>query len=358
MRILDRYITSSFLKLFVLFVLSAPMLFILGDLVDHLDDYLDRGLSASSVALGYLYQMPLFISWSFPIAALVATIFTVNGMTRHSEVAAAKAGGISFRRLTFPLVALGVVLTFAGLGLTELVPVTTRLRADVMGDKTMSAQDMRANFVYRTRDGDVFAIRRLDVAGGRIDGLSVEREGDLPLIPGLAIQAHSATYAPKTGSWTLDDGYLRLFSDKRHEATFHFRHLIPLHLTETPEQLLAKPRQPDEMGYRELGRYIDILRHSGGKPFQLMVKQAQKIAIPVATLIIILFGIPLANAAPRGGAAYGIGISLGITILYMMLFKVSGGLASGGTIPPELGAWAPNFLFLAAALVLQARVET
>ena len=113
-----------------------------------------------------------------------------------------------------------------------------------------------------------------------------------------------------------------------------------------------------EMGYRELGQYIVILRHSGGKPFRLMVQQAQKIAIPVATLIIVLFGAPLANSSPRGGTAWGIGISLGITILYMMLFKLSGGLANGGSIPPILGAWFPNVLFLTAAVWLQLKVET
>ncbi|NIQ57039.1 MAG: LptF/LptG family permease, partial [Gammaproteobacteria bacterium] len=65
---------------------------------ENLDTYLDRNLGMARVALGYLYGLPLFVLWSVPIAALIATIFTVNGMTRHSEVAAAKAGGISFWR--------------------------------------------------------------------------------------------------------------------------------------------------------------------------------------------------------------------------------------------------------------------
>lgn len=356
MRILDRYITRGFCRLFVLFVLSAPLLFILGDLVDHLDDYLDKGLTPTNVALGYVYQLPLFILWSFPIAALIATIFTVSNMTRHSEVTAAKAGGVSFRRLMLPLVVLGVLLTGAAFGLSELVPIGTRLKAQVMGEKT-AAQDMRSDFVYRSNSGDVFAIRRLDVEHGHIYGLSVEREGDEPRIPSVHIEARDAQYSPDTG-WTLDNGYLRLMSGPGKENSFHFSRLIPVHLTETPEQLLAVPKEPDEMGYAELGHYIHILRQSGGKPFQLMVKQAQKIAIPVATVIIILFGAPLANASPRGGTTYGIGVALGITVVYMMLFRFGAGLASGGTIPPFLGAWAPNFLFLAAAIVLQWRVET
>ena len=355
-RILDRYLSREFLRLFVVFVLGAPLLFIIGDLVDHLDRFIDEGRTVRVVVLNYLYQMPVFILWSFPIAALIATIFTVSNMTRHSEVAAAKAGGISFYRLTAPLVILGAILTVAGLGLTELVPVATRLKTQLMGDKP--AQGLRADFVYRSRSGDVYAIRRLDVEGGRIDNLTVEREGDEPRIPGVDIEARRAIFLKAQQRWRLEDGRIRLFPARGTEQSWQFASLVPAQLRETPEQLLAIPKAPDEMGYAELGRYIEILRHSGGKPFRLMVQQAQKIAIPVATLIIVLFGAPLANASPRGGTAYGIGISLAITIFYMMLFKVSGGLANGGSIPPVLGAWAPNILFLVAAAWLQFRVET
>jgi len=355
-RILDRYLSREFLRLFVVFVLGAPLLFIIGDLVDHLDRFIDEGRSARVVVLNYLYQMPLFILWSFPIAALIATIFTVSNMTRHSEVAAAKAGGISFYRLTAPLIMLGAILTVAGLGLTELVPVTTRLKAQLMGERPQ--QGARTDFVYRSRSGDVYAIRRLDVEDGRIDGLTVEREGDEPRIPGVDIQAKRAVFLKAQQRWRLEDGRIRLFPAPGKEQSWEFTSLVPLQLRDTPEQLLAIPKAPEEMGYAELGRYIEILRHSGGRPFRLMVQQAQKIAIPMATLIIVLFGAPLANASPRGGTAYGIGISLAITILYMMLFKVSGGLANGGSIPPLLGAWIPNLLFLVAAGWLQLRVET
>src|SRR5512146_1027281 len=200
-RILDRYLSFEFLRLFLVFVLGAPLLFIIGDLVDHLDNYIDQGKSVRVVFLNYAYQMPLFVLWSFPIAALIATIFTVSNMTRHSEVAAAKAGGISFHRLTLPLLILGAVLTLGALGLTELVPVTTRLKAQVMGDRPSIGA--RENFVYRSRSGDVYSIRHLDVEAGRIDGLGVEREGDEPHIPGVSIQAQSATYDRKQGIWKL-----------------------------------------------------------------------------------------------------------------------------------------------------------
>src|SRR5262245_19533642 len=131
-RLLDRYISREFLRLFMLFSIGAPLLFVLGDLTDNIDRYLDRGLKPEAIALSYLFKFPLFVLYSFPIASLIGTIFTVNNMTRHAELAAAKAGGISFWRLLAPLPALGVLLTLVALGLSELVPITNRKSADLL----------------------------------------------------------------------------------------------------------------------------------------------------------------------------------------------------------------------------------
>jgi lipopolysaccharide export system permease protein len=128
--------------------------------------------------------------------------------------------------------------------------------------------------------------------------------------------------------------------------------------TATPDQLMARAKEPEEMRYAELGAFIESLERSGATPRKLMVEHAQKIAIPAATFIIILFGAPLANSSPRGGPAWGIGISLGITVVYMMLFRFAGAAGAAGTIDPFHAAWAPNVLFFLAALGLLWRVRT
>lgn len=355
-RRLDRYVAGEFLRLFTLFTLGAPVLFIIGDITDRLDDYLGRGLTIGQVALSYVYQLPLFILWSFPVAALIATVFTINGMTRHVEIAAAKAGGISFYRFVAPLPLLGVLLTGAALGLTELVPVTNRLRAEVLGGRE-HRRSTRSDFVYRTGDGYVYAIRRLNLEAGRLEGVTVEREGDPPDVPGISITAGEAVYS-EGGGWTLRDGYLRLLHSEEEVSTFRFEGLRPRGFSETPADLLAEPKDPDEMGYAELGRFIQILRRSGGRPLELMVDRAQKVALPVATLVIILFAAPLATSSRRGGPAYGVGISLAITVVYLMLFKVAGAAGSSGAMPPALSAWLPNALFFGASIVLTVRVRT
>ncbi len=129
-------------------------------------------------------------------------------------------------------------------------------------------------------------------------------------------------------------------------------------LVERPEELLESPREPEEMTFAEIDHFAKIIQRTGGNAKDLLVKREQKISIAVATLVVILFGGPLATSNKRGGSAYGIGVSLGTVILYLLMFKISGALGEAGAVSAMTAAWLPNALFMTAALVLLVRVRT
>src|SRR5687768_5840377 len=118
-RTLDRLVVATFLRLFVLSILATPFLFALGEFTENVESYKQAGLSMSEILYGYAHRLPEWIVLSFPIAGLIAAIFTVHGMTAHREIVAAKAGGFSFHRLVLPIVVASVLLTGGALVLTE-----------------------------------------------------------------------------------------------------------------------------------------------------------------------------------------------------------------------------------------------
>jgi lipopolysaccharide export LptBFGC system permease protein LptF len=245
-----------------------------------------------------------------------------------------------------------------GLALTEIAPRSMTRRAAVMGEHRGISS--RTDFVYRTTAGDVLTVRRLDAAGGRMFGLSLERNGDGrdAELPAVHTFARSAEYDTIRGGWLLRDGFYRVYDGADSEHTYRFAELRDARFTDSPEALLAEPKDEDEMTDEEIGELIETLRRSGADTGRLLVKREAKIAIPVATLIIILFGAPLANSSARSGPAYGIGISLGITIMYMMLFRITGAAGATGTMDPWLAAWLPNLLLIGGAVILLSRVRT
>ncbi|MDQ3556396.1 MAG: LptF/LptG family permease [Gemmatimonadota bacterium] len=356
MKLLDRYVAGQFLATFIGLVLGLPLLFVVTDVTDNLDRYLDRGLGTGEVALAYLYQLPLFVQYAFPIAALVATVFTIGGMTAHLEISAAKAAGISFYRLLAPILVLAVLLTGVALALGEVVPVTNRLRAETLRESPTRHTGMRSDFVFQTEDGKFLSVRRLDPAEGTMTEVVLEQPpaADRSSMHGTASRA---TWTQGAG-WKLEEGYIRYLTEEGAERTFGFASLQRPAFRETPEDLLAEPLEAEEMRYTEISRFISAIERSGGDARPLRTERAQKIALPLAVLVIVLFGAPLATSTERGGAAYGVGISLAITLVYLMLFRVGKAAGSSGWMDPLLAAWGPNLLFFLGAVVLLARVRT
>jgi lipopolysaccharide export system permease protein len=356
LRILDRLLLVSFLRLFVIFLLGAPLLFILGDVTENLDRYLDRGIPFGAVALSYAYQYPLFVFWALPIAALLATVFTIHPMTAHREVMAAKAGGVSFHRLVLPLVVMGVIVSGLGLALAEIVPRANQIAAELRGDRERR-QGWRSNFVYITDGGESLSARRLTVEDGTMVGVTLQHHPRDAETPFRHVQAEAASWNEETG-WSFMNGYTREIHRDGKEVTVQFEQTLFPRIEERPEDLLEGFRDEDEMTYAELTRFGDRLLRSGGDVGRTLTKRDQRLAIPAAALVIILFGAPLATSSKRGGAAFGIGLSLATTILYLMLFRISGSFGYASAISPQAAAWIPNLVFLVAGVYLMARVRT
>ena len=358
MRILDRYVVGQFLRIFAICVLGVPLLFIVIDLVDNLDVFLAQGATRAEVGLHYVYQYPYQSLVGFPIAALLASVFTISTMTRRFETTAIKAGGISFYRMTAPIVLCGVLLSAVALALTDLVPVTNLRSEEVLGEGETRSQTLRLTFVYRANEGRVYKVRRLDTRDLRMSDVQVEREGTGPTYPTYNITASGAHLDTLSGRWVLEHGHLRRFLEAHETRAYAFRELRQRAFDETPEELRAEPKEPKEMQYAELGRFINAIQRSGGTAMQLETARAMRIAFPFACLIIILFGTPLAHSSRRGGAPMSVAIALGTTIVFMILIRITEALGAGGVLPPTAAAWVPNLVFLVAGVVLYARVRT
>ena len=355
-RILDRLVALSFLRVFVTFILGAPILFVLGDITENLEGYLDRDLSGLAITKAYFFQTPQFIQWAFPIAALVAVVFTIQTMTVHREIVASKAGGISFHRLVAPIVFLGVILTGVALVLAAVVPRANTIAGEILEEQDLR-RDYRGNFSFQGEEGRNFTVRSLNVTAGTLNEVvmqTVEPGSNRPLDH---LISRVARYEPQIG-WTFNDGYYRLLMEDGEELAFQYQTLQMKGFEERPEDFLEQPKDPEEMTYQEMGRLADVMMRSGNQPHKLLVDRQEKLTIPVATLVIILFGAPLATSTKRGGTAYGIGVALISTILYLLLFRISGAFGETGALDPMVAAWLPNLLFFLAGAFFFRRVRT
>ncbi len=358
LRTLDRYVLQEFWRILITTALGFPLLIVVIDLTDNLDKYLSRNLPPAQIALSYVYWIPDSMFMVLPAAVLFATVFTVGALTRNSELTAAKASGVSFHRMATPIFLGAAIVTVFTMLLGELVPVTNGRRNALLREKSAVAKETsRFNFAYAAGGGRVYKVGLLNVAAGEIRSLEIERHGTGPAYPTYLLMAARATWAPDTG-WILHQGTLHILPDSLTDLAMSFDRMVDHRLRERPADLMLTPRSPDEMRYAELGRFIRALERSGSDVRELKVEQSLKIAIPVTCIIIAVFGAPLATSTRRGGTAFGVGISLATTVIFLMLIQITKAVGGGGLLPPRVAAWIPNLLFGGVGALLLSRTRT
>ncbi len=357
LRPLDRYVLQEFWKIFTATALGFPLLVIMIDLTDRLDRYLNRNLPKSQIALSYLYWIPESMFMALPAAVLFATVFSIGGFTRHSEITAAKASGISFHRLVLPMFVASVLVAAFALALGEMVPMANAKRNELLQENRFSRRTEKFNFVFAGERGRVYKISNLNVARGTIDNLEIERKGMGEDYPTYLVSVREAVW-DSTKGWRLEAGEMHILPDSARNVSIAFDSLRDRRFREQPAELTTNPRSPDEMRFEQLSRFIGALERSGADVNELKVELMLKIAVPVTCIIIAIFGAPLATSTRRGGAAYGVAVSLATTVIFLTSIQITKAVGGGGAMPPYLAAWLPNVIFAIAGGVLLAKART
>jgi lipopolysaccharide export system permease protein len=360
-RPLDRYVFGEFWKIFFGTALGFPILVVIIDLVDNLEKYLNRQIPRGDIALSYLYFLPESAFMVVPAAVLFATVFSVGSFTRHAEITAAKASGLSFYRLIVPIF-FGATVAFAmDLALAELMPVTTRMRNELLRDARITDGQVRNNFAFASELGRVYKVAQMVSDKGVMSSIQIERKGINDAYPTYLLSAETATYdsaASPGRHWRLGKGQMNVVGDTGTSFMIQFDSGYDTHFSERPQDMMRAPRSPQEMRYAELSRFIRAAERSGTDVNTLRVERMLKIAIPAACIIIALFGAPLATSNQRGGAAYGVAVSLGTTVVFLLSVQLTKGFGAKGIISPDVAAWIPGVAFGLIGLVLLARVRT
>jgi lipopolysaccharide export system permease protein len=352
---LDRYVASEWVRIFGVTMMGFPVLVFVIDLVDNLRKYTERKLTVEAVAMSYLYWIPDTLFMVLPVAVLFATVFSIGTFTRYSEITAAKASGISFYRFIAPIIVLAFLATGIDLVFSEVAPPANAKRLKLLEGNAFR-DNARYNFAFASEAGRVYRIYTLDVEQKSVDNIELEKRASTKQ-PGQLIAAKGGKWHANRG-WVLTSGTMHVIPNDSIDLSVSFDSIADREMKETPSELRASERQPSEMNFADLTKFIKVLERSGAEVNTLKVERMLKIAIPVTCIIIALFGAPLATSSQRGGAAYGVAISLAVTVFILVLIQLTKAIGGKGIMPPEAAAWMPNALCAIIALVLLARVRT
>ena len=357
---LDRYVLKQWLTTFVLSAVGVPAVAVVIDLSERFGKLaVTRQIPTGQILLGQLYLFPQKMAILVPAAVLFATVFTLNAMGRHSELTAVQGGGISFYRLIAPMVFLATLAIPLDYELQELAGWSTTQQRQLHREEASSGTPDRLAFAYAAPSNWTWAFTEMHQKPGEGRALGLVADGARNA-NGAAwrIASDSAVWTDKEKRWSLRRGTAFLMSDSAVLAAFRFSSMRVKVFTETPGELMKETKRAEEMTTAELRAYLGRLKLSGADPGALAVELPLKYAVPVACLVVALFGAPLAITNPRAGAAFGLAIALGTTLAYLTGTQIMKSIGAKGDLSPMLAAWSMNMVFLLLAVVLLARVKS
>lgn len=360
---LDRYLINQFWIILGIAILGFLSIFMVVDLIENLDRFMDNKVPSPVVFRYYVYTLPYFISIGLPMAVLISTVFSLGSMVKRNEWTAMKASGISLYRIALPLVICGVLLSGISFLLdNKLVAYGNEKRFEIDRDyvKRKSRHKLKNTlkdiFIQKNSSNHISLSKYYLQKTVGYD-LTMVDLGDLTI--NERIDAKKISWDLDSLKWSVSDYSIRQFNEHGLETNVKIGtrdSLIDLGFL--PIDIQQQARKPDELDYYRLTERITQLKDNGVDTVKWEVTRYIKISFAFTNLIVILCGIPLVVFKERSSLSFGAGASVFVIFGYYALIKFGQSLGFKGVIEPMFSAWLGNITFIIAAMVLFWRAKT
>jgi len=365
---LSRYILVKYIPSLLISTIFFTTIILVFYLKEVVREAMEKNLSLLLVGELMAYSLGWTLSMTIPMAILLSVILSVSAHNSDSEVIAMRAGGISYRRISWPYVMVGLLLSGFLLWYNHFVvpglygQVLTKTKKIVMADPaaviepgqfTMIIDDeTKKESIYidemeRTEDGfDILKNIQIQTHVKENEYLRLER----------LIIADTGEKI-KTGNRKairLRNGYILYKTEQDYTIIDFSTGYTDLYLVEsnfaeyTPEE-----KEVAFFSNGQLMQKIDSWKSE--KQNELVTKayteMGKRTALGFAALLFTIAAFPLGISNIRAGKGAGLGIAIVLIFLYFTLYLLSDAIASFG-VPGYLSAWVGNIIYMVVAVVL------
>ncbi len=347
--------------MFTLCLLGLLSIMLMGRGVQLREIFFGLELSLPDVFLLFVYLSPLFLMLVVPISCMISVFLTFLRMSTDRELIALKAGGVSLYQMLFAP-ALFCLLCAVGTLFVSLYGTPwgmAKFRSTLMEIASTRAKIIVQPGVFnQTIPNLTLFARQVAADGSTLYQVFVEDRSDPKTT--LTIVAPSGSIATDEARgellFRLRDGNIYQAREQEISTLGFDEYVVRLNLSLLFKGLDLGEVRPKEMNMEQLraikreGR-ADETKYSVTFLGKAEVELQKRWVFPAACLVLGLFAMPLACSFEGMRRQMGIVLALVMFMAYYSLLSFSMSLAQSRALPAVPAMWAPNALFLLAALI-------
>ncbi|HYF04159.1 MAG TPA: LptF/LptG family permease [Patescibacteria group bacterium] len=360
MNLIDRYIIRQFVSTLLFSLLALCAIFLVVNLMENLDDFLDNNTPADVIIRYYLYFYPEILKLIVPISMLLTSLFSIGRMTGLNEITAMKTGGLSLYRLMLPLLILATAISFGQVYFSGWVaPKANKSKLDIERRYLNKGSASGPLYNLYLRDEPLRNVIMQYYDGERKTGAGVAiEEYNSETSPRLMrrIDAQEIRWDSAADKWKLLKAMEHAYVDSNVIVRAFDTTDAPLHITHA--QIVQLQKQPTELNFDELHEYINTLQQGGKDVRRQRIDYYGQYALPFASLIVVMFGVAFASVKKKSGLAVEIATAMVVCFAYLAFTKISQTVGYSMDLDPIWVGWSANILFFAIGLINLVRSKT
>ena len=358
MNILSRHIFREFITLFAGVLTGIIVVYLCVEFLQKADKLIKFHATISQVAVYFLYSIPSMITMSLPMATLIATLLSLGNLSRHNEIIAMRASGVSLTKIIMPLLAGGLLVSGLGFLNNEVIMPHYTSRASYIREVEIEKKEQRVMFQQtklwlRGPENSIANIEFVSPNRNEMIGLNIYK-----LNPDFSVRERikAGSLVWENGAWRLRKSSTFTFADNEVKSRSSDGEVF--NIVDNPDDLGMIVKNSEEMSFKEMWEYVKRLKTSGYQAVSYEVDLHSKIAFPLASLLMVMISVPFSIHKVRaGGAAKGFAFAVFIAFVYWMLASVGASLGHSGTVPPVISAWFANIFFIIASFIVLIRMQ-
>ncbi|MGD0336662.1 MAG: LptF/LptG family permease [Candidatus Omnitrophota bacterium] len=361
MRILDRYILSSIIGIFLSCVFVFLFIYVIIDILSQLEDLLKYSVSIALLVQYYLTNIPVMLVRVVPFACLLSTLYVFSKLNHTNEIIAMRTAGLSVPQISRNVIVLSVITSLFIFWVNDRVSpvalainqkIRTRMEESKKQAKTKKEETINYLAMYGLRNR-LFFIDKFNINTKTMEGITIlEHDENQNLVK--KIVANKGAYEDNLWKFYHSITYSFDLNGQVIGEPLYMEEEI-MSIPETPQDFITQRQKPELMTSEELENYIWKLSKSGATNVirNFKVDLYQRFTSPFMCIIMTLVGITFAlRMRGRATGLSSIGLSLMVGFLYYILDAVGVALGRGGILTPLLATSVSHIVMLLFSLYM------